>query len=61
MPFGKNKALAMPGPKKTKVATREEAPESTDDTGITGVEVPLPIPARPEQHRVLRENRVRVR
>jgi hypothetical protein len=49
MPFGKNKALAMPRPKKTKVAAREEAPENTDDTGITGVEVPLPVPACPEQ------------
>ena len=49
MPFGKNKALAVPRPKKKKVAAREEAPESTDDTGITGVELPLPVPARPEQ------------
>ena len=49
MPFGKNKALAVPRPKKKKVAAREEAPESTDDTGFTGVELPLPVPARPEQ------------
>ena len=49
MPFGKNKALAVQRPKKKKVAAREEAPESTDDTGITGVELPLPVPARPEQ------------
>ena len=39
MPFGKNKALAVQRPKKKKVAAREEAPESTDDTGISGVEV----------------------
>ena len=48
MPFGKNKALAVPRPKKKKVAAREEAPESTDDTGISGVEVPLPVPAHVE-------------
>ena len=48
MPFGKNKALAMPRPKKKKVAAREEAPESTDDTGISGVEVPLPVSAHVE-------------
>ena len=49
MPFGKNKALAMPRPKQTKVAAREEAPESTDDTAITGAEEPPPAPARVEQ------------
>ena len=48
MPFGKNKALAVQRPKKKKVAAREEAPESTDDTGISGVEVPLPDPAHVE-------------
>ena len=48
MPFGKNKALAVPRPKKKKVAAREEAPESTDDTGISGVKVPLPVPAHVE-------------
>jgi hypothetical protein len=47
MPFGKNKALAMPMPKKTKVAAPEDALESTDDTAITGTEEPPPGLTRP--------------
>jgi hypothetical protein len=49
MGFAKNKGLAYKRPKKTKVAAREEAPESTDDTGVTGAEEPPPAPARIEQ------------
>ena len=38
MPFGKNKKLSMPKPKKRKVEAREEAAQLEEETGETGAD-----------------------